>query len=198
VVLRSQLRTVGNGVFGIAAGDRILPLQARMQAHALVYFDDPYFVCRVRAGGPEEQWCSVLTLENTFGFGTYYWRAKASSPGSHRHHWLGGFERHHGFPTDGMIGFWILDGTCKVMTCSDGICEDTVFSQEDWTSERIFKIIWSPLKVEYFLEETLLATHTKNVPKEPMNFFFEAGRIGGTTPVDHAVYFRKDSFTKVD
>lgn len=198
MVSRSQLETVGRGIFGIAAEDRIVPIQARMQPHALVYFEDPYFTCRVRAGGPDEQWCSVLTLENTFPFGTYKWRAKASNPGPHRHHWLGGFERHHGFPTEGIIGFCIFQGRYEVWTYWDGIGEATALVNQDWTAEKAFKVVWAPSRVEYHVDDMLLATHLNNIPKGPMNFFFEAGRRDGITNIDHAVLFRKDSFTKVE
>ena len=166
-----------------------------MQPHALVYFDDPYFVCRVRAGGPEEQWCSVLTLQNTFGFGKYEWLAKAWNPGDFRHHWLGGFERHHGFLTDGSMGFWIEDGEYKVISSWDGALEHSPLSGQDWTTERKFGVSWKPRTLEFYVDDRLITTHAETVPKAPMNFFFEAGRIGGTTPVDHAVYLRKNSFT---
>jgi len=166
-----------------------------MQPHALVYFEDPYFVCRVRAGGPEEQWCSVLTLQNTFGFGNYRWSAKAWNPGDFRHHWLGGFERHHGFLTDGAIGFWIEDGEYKVISSWDGALEHTPLPEQDWTSERTFGVNWQSNLVEYSVDGRIIATHAERVPKGAMNFFFEAGRIGGITSIDHAVYFRRESFS---
>lgn len=169
-----------------------------MQPHALVYFEDPYFVCRVRAGGPDEQWCSVLTLENTFGFGSYKWRAKATNPGPFKQHWLGGFERHHGFPTEGLIGFWVVNGICKAITHWEDASEDTTLSGQDWTEERTFKVSWTPSKVEYFVNDGVVAGHSANVPQGPMSFFFEAGRIGGTTQVDHAVLFRKESFALLE
>jgi len=184
------------GMFGITE-EEVIPLHARMQPHALVYFEDPYFVCRVRAGGPDEQWCSVLTLQNTFGFGNYSWKAKASSPGRFKHHWLGGFERHHGFPTEGLIGFWIVDGNYKAVTHWDGDSEDTVLSGEDWTEEKEFGVVWQPKKVKYLVDNRLIATHLKVVPKGPMNFFFEAGRIAGITSTDHSVSLRKNSFMRL-
>jgi hypothetical protein len=189
------MKSTRSEVFGIAAHNEEIPLHARMEPHALVYFEDPYFVCRVRAGGPDEQWCSVLTLQNTFGFGTYHWKAKASNPGRYEHHWLGGFERHHGFSNEGIIGFWIVDGSYKVLTCWDGKCEDTSLLEENWTSESEFSINWTPKKIEYLVGQRLIATHVNTVPQGRMNFFFEAGRIGGITSTDHSVFLRRNSFT---
>lgn len=188
---------MGNGIFGIGANDTIIPLQARMMPHALCYFDDPYFVCRVRSGGPDEQWCSILTMENAYGAGTYEWRAKAANPGRFRQQWLGGFERRHGFPIEGMIGFWIYQGTYKVVSYWDGVGKETVLSSQDWTAERIFKIVWSQEAVRFYVDGVAVAVHTQGIPQGPMNFFFEAGRQGGTTKDDAFVFLRRDSFSKL-
>jgi len=160
LVTRSQLATIGNGIFGIGAGDTIIPLQARMMPHALCYFEDPYFVCRVRRGGPDEQWCSILTMENTYGPGAYEWKAKAESPGQFKQHWLGGFERRHGFLREGIIGFWIYQGTYKVVTYWDGIGKETVLSRQDWTVERRFKVVWSLAAVRFYVDGVAVGVHT--------------------------------------
>jgi len=56
--------------------------------------------------------------------------AKAASPGQFKH-WLGGFERRHGFPTEGIIGFLIHQGTYKVVTYWDGVGKETALSSQN-------------------------------------------------------------------
>ena len=78
-----------------------------------------------------------------------------------------------------------------------GRCKETVLSSQDWAVERTFKIVWSLAAVTFYIDGVAVAVHTQGIPQGPMNFFFEAGRQGGTTADDAFAFLRKDSFTKL-
>jgi len=88
--------------------------------------------------------------------------AKAANPGEFKQHWLGGFERRHGFPTEEIIGFWIYQGTYKVVTYWDGAGKETALSSQDNLiigpeSEgvkgiQLLRVFWRTLREEFETE----------------------------------------------
>jgi len=79
----------------------------------------------------------------------------------------------------------------------DGVGKETVLSRQDWTVERRFKGVSSLAVVTFYVDGVAVAVHTQGIPEGPMNFFFEAGRQGGTTTDDAFVFLRRDSLVKL-
>jgi len=179
--------------------DNLNPIAVRMQEDALVYYDDPYMVCRgkvlVAAPPLGHQHCSWVTLAD-YAFGTYEWKGKILGC-DHGEEYPGGFEHHHGWPLEGLITFIYVEGVYKSWTSWAGTQTLTTLAGQDWTVERTFKVVWAADSVKFYVDGVLVATHTTNVPQEAMNFFSEAVAYRGTATLEAAAYFRRNSLVQV-
>ncbi|MEM2849043.1 MAG: hypothetical protein QXI36_02065 [Candidatus Bathyarchaeia archaeon] len=188
-----------------------IPIAVRMQENSFVYVDSPYLVCRgksrplLTAGGyyvePREdtyEHCSWITLKE-YGYGTYQWIAKVGGT-TWGEEYACGFEHHHGFPLEGLITFLRLydAGGLKhrCWTSWNGNQQTTDLTEENWTTERTFKIEWTSTYVKFYINNVLKATHSTVVPQDSMGFFSEACAYrGGTT--ESVAYYKLNTFEKI-
>ncbi|UCE43724.1 MAG: hypothetical protein JSV57_05065 [Candidatus Bathyarchaeota archaeon] len=178
--------------------DEWIPLAFRLERTGLIYYDDPYIICRVM-NTSTNVYASWLGWGRLYGFGVYEWKGKIENPGANRVIIPGGFERHHGWALEGTIHPYNTGGIYKFRTCrEDGVMEQTNLTGQDWTVETTFKIEWTSNHVRFFVDGTLEATHTLAVPQSQMQLFAEAGVAGSLPTKEPICYFRERSFRQLD
>jgi len=116
------------------------------------------------------------------GYGTYEWQARIVNPGAEKNLYVGFGERASAFWTDAIFVFDRF-GTYYFTTYKDGVGTQTTLTGQDWTVERTFKVEWSPGSAKLYVDGTLLATHTTNVPDVKMVRFIEIGHTA-TAPAN--------------
>ncbi|MCP8308913.1 MAG: hypothetical protein H3Z53_05620 [archaeon] len=170
-------------------------IATRADVDALLYYDEPYMVCR----GHKEvnHICSWWSLYQ-FGFGTYEFKGKLGAVGANTIQYLGLFEHHHGWWAEGGIFVWNEDGEYRLTTTWAGLSTTVVLAGQDWTKERTFRVVWDKTKVELYVDGIKVATITTNVPQEPMALFNEVSTFKPSAPAfEPTVYFNLESFKKV-
>jgi hypothetical protein len=171
----------------------------RMQEESTVYYDSPYFVIRAKAQPVDgkTQHATLFSLQE-LDFGTFEGKAKiiGSSKGEETPF---GFINHYGFPLEGIACFVRYhDGSQikhKCWSAWDGLEEETILADQDWTVERTFKIAWASSLLQFLIDDVLKATHSTRIPQNPMNFFAEACAYPEGS--EAGVYFRNESFRRL-
>ena len=88
----------------------------------------------------------------------------------------------NGTDRNNAIEFIITDGsTVETRTVSAGAVTKTDYNVGSATVARFYtySIIASKSKVEFYLDGTLIATHTSNIPTVPLNMYFETSKSFG-------------------
>jgi hypothetical protein len=90
----------------------------------------------------------------------------------------------HGTDRNNAIEFINIDGsTIQVRTVSQGIATTTNYSVGASVANFYnYKIIATESKVDFYFNETLIATHTTNIPTLPLNMYFDASTWTGNVP----------------
>jgi len=159
--------------------------------NARCWYENGYYVVRViKASGSVIE---LFTLRRRFGPGKYeaYGKAPASAFDGYNTLYLFGFERHPGWADEGIIYFKYGGGSYNVKTAWDGNSTLTDIGTQDWTVDRKFTIDWTLSKVDFYIDDSLIASHTTNIPQGPMALFIEAMSPTNAT-ADAIVYGLKD------
>lgn len=181
----------------ISPAEEYVPVMFRCIGDGSHYYVYPWIVSRAQASA--NNWITWLAWGKGYGYGTYEWKAKAENPVANAHIYLGIFERHHGWASEGGI-FLLWDGTqwkFRTYAIGDPTPEDTVITGITFTDENTFKIIWTESYVKLYINGDLKATHTTKVPNEDMQLFAEAGTLGSAPASEPACYFRAGSFKEL-
>lgn len=187
----------------ISPWEHYLPLAFRADMNSLVYYVSPYIICRTHVA--VDHWCSWLGFGQTFGYGTYEWKAKAANPVQNAAIYLGILEKHHGWSAEGIIAiYWegIGGAIWQSYTSEDGGGETKtdITAGTIWTNENTFKIEWPDATVvRFYIGGALKSTHNvaANVPAEPMQVFAEVGTHTGAAAAEPFSYFRAASFKEL-
>lgn len=132
----------------------------------------------------------ILNSLAVFGPGTYQWTGKMTyQPGTDAANQMWqGFQFHQGVANDGLIGFQHQNGVAFASVYSGGTNgvggagSSVSLGAQDWSSDTVFKIVWvSSASVAFYINGSLVATITTNVPSQPMMFFTEINQ--GSLPV---------------
>ena len=176
-----------------------LPWFARTDDQALVYYESPYYVLRIKSDTPHV--VSIWSHGYSFGYGTYQWKAKVENPNSKTNIYVGLLERRHGWPFEGAIFVEASAGDYKFTTSEEGLTtpsETTILEGQDWTTEKTFKVEWAETYVKLYVNDSLEATHSGVVPAETMgNLFFEIANWGTTPPDETFLYIKEQSFEQL-
>lgn len=153
------------------------PIGTRTDTDGIVYFASDYdgYVLYL-TGTVADKYYSLWTIGQVFGFGTYQWKIKLVGVVANQNHTFG-LEFHHGLAAQGIIQFFVQGGVLpsyQVSTNYGGAGETTILAGQDWTVERIIKVVWTPSSVKYYIDNNLVATHSLYVPQKPMCFFMES------------------------
>jgi len=160
------------------------PISTRTGTDSLTYYDsqDGAYTIYMTSSVAANQFFSFWTMEQQFGFGTYQWKGKISNDSNaNLMYFVGGLEWHHGRMGDGIICFYFNGTHYKIVNTYNMLDTETVLTGQDWKIERTFKIEWSSTQVKFYIDGTLKATHSTNIPQYPMCFFAESF-TGGTPP----------------
>jgi len=199
-----------------------VPYITRFSENAFIYASGSYLVCRGKivsgsAAVSGSQIWNVVPLDlqdehsswlttKLYGFGTYQWYGycKLTDLGQE---YPGGFELNHGYPDDGLIVFMHikeigLPEHYYAWNSYNGSSTTTEISLTgSWKTPRLFGIVWSATAVDYYIDGTLVAHNTTNVPQASMGFFFEAMTkrnvyTGSPATIEAAAYFKMNSLQK--
>lgn len=151
--------------------------------------------------GSVQDFPSMLS-DRLFSPGTYEWQGKMTNEANHYHYM--GFERHHGYPSDGIICFRIGNTTYTTQCGTGGnfdgagaVTTDNPAAQ-DWTVDRTFKIIWTAgTSVLFYIDGALISTINTNVPTLAMQFFIETGVLGGPFASHAVTELIQDTFRRL-
>lgn len=123
------------------------------------------------------------------GYGTYEWKAKATTPSANRMQYLGFAEEACTQFKDSI--FVKVEGTTYVFqTYKANALTGTNLGAQDWTTEKTFKIEWAANLAKLYVNDVLLATHTTNVPDKPLIVFMESSHEGAQAT--HTYMYGKD------
>ncbi|MDH5782057.1 MAG: family 16 glycosylhydrolase [Candidatus Bathyarchaeota archaeon] len=167
-------------------------LATRTSQYTLSYYADGYYTTRVSSVAPTNIYGSLWTIGAVFDFGTYQCKAYIKNPGANRGIHVFGFEYHHGWAGEGLIWFQNVGGTYTVANKVNETTTQTDLPGEDWTTEKTFKIEWASASIKFYVDGALKATHTTNIPQNPMSLYIES-YTGGTAPgVEFGIWSLKE------
>lgn len=157
-----------------------------------------------------------LTLKQLFGYGTYEWECRASSTATQ--------PSLVGTPVSGSItGLfnYVNDSQTEIDVEVEGIPTRANLAQfTNWATTaaqqntnvpispaphegfRVYKFVWAPGKIDYYVDNVLLASHTQNVPSAPAypminHWGTNNPNWGGpATAGDRWMWVRRFAFTK--
>jgi len=177
----------------------------RVGTFCLAYRAGDYIVLEAHENYPkqdgQERNFSIYSINKLFGYGTYEWTAREERNGNgDRQTFLGGFERHHGRPTHGIIMFWSNETGTHIFETSDGkSSKQTTLPPQDWTVNHTFKVQWTANYVKGYVDNSLVATHTTEIPVNmQMAFFTEVFHSWTNAPNGSTkVYFGWKKFRRI-
>lgn len=181
--------------FWVSPSEHYLPLMFRVDQQGLIYYDDPYFVIRVHTEA--NHWISWLAYGEVFDYGVYEFKAKAENWGVNCTIYIGGFEHHHGWSTEGIAVFRWSGTQWEAYTSWGDNAENTEITGVTFTNENTFKIDWTSTYVKYYVNGTLKVTHTTYVPQDSMQLFAEVGTLANAPTSEPTTYFREGSFREI-
>ena len=90
----------------------------------------------------------------------------------------------NGVSRNNAIEFINISGnTIQARTVSGGVATTTNYAVGASVANNYsYTIIASSVKVEFYLDGTLIATHTTNIPTVPLNMYFDASTTSGNVP----------------
>ena len=217
----SEWNTLVTDMMNWIEPDIQVPVTVRMVENSFVQHEDDYIICRSKilhqhwvnlsgnffdVSNTDHEHSSFIT-QKLYGFGTYIWRGKVNETDKGEEYF--GFERHHGYPHEGIATFIQLNGNyfCWNSNGSVGAGESSTtitgpIATQDWTSVKEFKIVWDAAFVKYYVDDDLICTNTTHVPQCNMGFFSEActyknGATEAAATVEARAYFEKSSLIVV-
>ncbi len=74
-------------------------------------------------------------------------------------------------PTNTYITMYTQGNSANLITCNNGVCTNSYgVAHVSENVYHIYKIVWSPGKVEFYLDNNLIKTHTTNIMSSQANF----------------------------
>jgi len=146
----------------------------RMDRESFAIWDGDYGGWCCRSKNALYSISSILLTKPQYGFGTYRCYGKILLNGTPSVLYVMGFERHHGFFEEGIIGFFRGTNYYNVVTAWDGTYTITSLTGQDWTIEREFKIVWTSTQVDFYVDGSLVASHTTDIPQSELSWFIES------------------------
>lgn len=169
----------------------------RMDRYSFAYWDGDYGGWCCRSKNEKGTISSILLTKPQYHFGTYKCRGKIYLGGTPNVLYVMGFERHHGFCEEGIIGFYRGANYYNVITAWDGSYTITSLSGQDWTVEREFKIVWTSTQVDFYVDGALVASHTTDIPQGHLSWMIESATPPDVEPGGEIGVWQKD-FVKIE
>lgn len=165
---------------------RFRHMGTRATAFGLCGFTDPYYFGRISPSAGANMYVSMWTIGEKFGFGTYQWKHLLVNIGANRSQ-LVGFEWRHGWANLGLISAECVYGTYQLRTCTGGNSTTIPLTAQDWTVEKIMKIVWDSTFVQLYIDGGLVGTSNTNIPQTTMDAFLEPYTGAEAPAVEFAV-----------
>jgi len=193
-----MLNIQGNADEWISPYVQYLPLAFRTDQQGLIYYEDPYIICRIHT--EVNHTISWLAFGKTFGYGTYEWKAKVSGMEQDDSSFYMGLEKRHGWAIEGIIAVRYEPAAAEYqLYTSDGAnAESTEITGVTFTNENTFMIVWNSSHVLLYVNDVLKATHETYTPSGQMQLFGEAITYATAPSAEVYLYFKNRSFREVD
>jgi len=150
---------------------------------------DKYLAVGVQQGWTNTGGQAALFIGD-LDYGTYEWVARIVNPTANRYLYVGLSEKAATIYRAGEIFALNELGSYKLKNRVKAAVTSTTLVGQDWTTERKFKIVFSSAAVELYVDGSLVAKHTTNIPS-PSNLhiiFIEAWQGATADTTDGEVY----------
>jgi hypothetical protein len=183
-----------------SVSEDLADIQYRADPQISIYKDGEYLVLRGRKNLTDtlDHYADAVVMKQ-YSYGTYVWAAKVANPVARSSAVVGGFQKHFSFGPEGQIIVLQDEGVYYFMTHSEaGEMQLTELTGEDWTTKKIFKLVWTAIDVKLYIDDVLKATHATYTPMSSGMFFCDVCTKNTPWPsADPTTFFQLGSFTVV-